>query len=253
MRELQKPEVLVRLPATFKDRPNCKHGRKCTRQENERHGKKCEHRVKYQLLIVVNHICEPLPADEAAKLHQDDSAPAKTTAPPPGADSSLSSESPQESDSDSDDDGPSYVDAETQYEANPHGTVISVSAQHPMLPKWLPDSQGIAPLSIANILNLDAPIRGSSSSSSPIHRPLSPHPALRVSGSASTPLAGSFSWPSIYRRAETPPLGMSTASNIGSADSELAVTTASKLSIPLSPTPVKGQSRDHSTAIDVDM
>lgn len=44
MRELQKPEVAAKMPSNIKGRPNCKHGRKCTRQDNDMHAKKCTHR-----------------------------------------------------------------------------------------------------------------------------------------------------------------------------------------------------------------
>lgn len=42
MRELAKPEVASTRPAAVSGRPNCKHGRKCTRQDSEQHAKKCE-------------------------------------------------------------------------------------------------------------------------------------------------------------------------------------------------------------------
>ncbi|KLT40974.1 hypothetical protein CC85DRAFT_313014 [Cutaneotrichosporon oleaginosum] len=64
MRQLQKPEVAEKMPANIKGRPNCKFGRKCARQDVDAHSKK------------YNHICEALPAEEADKLHQDDTMPA---------------------------------------------------------------------------------------------------------------------------------------------------------------------------------
>jgi hypothetical protein len=42
MRQLQKPEVVEKMPGNIKGRPNCKFGRKCTRQEHDTHSKKCK-------------------------------------------------------------------------------------------------------------------------------------------------------------------------------------------------------------------
>ena len=42
MRELKKPEVFNSRPAAMRERPNCKFGRKCSRQEIDRHAKKCK-------------------------------------------------------------------------------------------------------------------------------------------------------------------------------------------------------------------
>lgn len=39
---MQNPEVADKMPANIKGRPNCKFGRKCSRQDNDMHAKKCE-------------------------------------------------------------------------------------------------------------------------------------------------------------------------------------------------------------------
>lgn len=42
MRQLQKPEVMDKMPGNIKGRANCKFGRKCTRQDRDMHAKKCK-------------------------------------------------------------------------------------------------------------------------------------------------------------------------------------------------------------------
>jgi hypothetical protein len=148
-----------------------------------------------------------------------------------------------ESDDDSDDDDkPPQVDVSTQWEATPEAeTRLVISIQEPIKAKWLSSTPTTAVVP-------------------PIIRTSSP----RVSGSASSPLAQSFSWPTLSSpnatRAETPPLGVSLNANIGSigsADSELAVT-AAKLTLPMSPTPGKcvptegANMMQSATAMDID-
>ncbi|GMK56233.1 hypothetical protein CspeluHIS016_0300730 [Cutaneotrichosporon spelunceum] len=140
MRQLQKSEVVDKMPGNIKSRPNCKFGRKCTRQEHDIHSKK------------YNHICDALPAEEAEKIHQDDTMPTGTEGGPnePGPSRhrrrhplNVESDSDDESDGGTDTDDESvrnvdYVDVGTQWEPSPIGTAITVDGPT-IHPAWRGD------------------------------------------------------------------------------------------------------------------
>lgn len=89
-------------------------------------------------LTADNHICNALPAEQADQLQQDDIMPAVESPGPNDAGPAIarpivvneSDSDDDDSDEDDDDDAPkaNYVDANTQWEANPAGTVITVQA-----------------------------------------------------------------------------------------------------------------------------
>ncbi|KAL7422979.1 hypothetical protein Q5752_002277 [Cryptotrichosporon argae] len=121
-REIAKPEVQTKLPKTMLDRPNCKNGRKCTKQEKESHCKK------------YNHLCEPLPADQAAALQQDDSQPTAEASVSTQQETQTQTqpESESEDDGNSDDeeeDGKSSVHVGVQYGEFEGGQVIYVTGK----------------------------------------------------------------------------------------------------------------------------
>ncbi|EKC99633.1 hypothetical protein A1Q2_06052 [Trichosporon asahii var. asahii CBS 8904] len=107
MRELKKPEALQARPADVRNRPNCKFGRTCSRQDSDDHAKK------------YNHICDALPEDEARTMHQDDILPAQENAP----EQDNSGAESDDGGSDDENEIPSnFFDAGTQWEA----TVVGV-------------------------------------------------------------------------------------------------------------------------------
>ncbi|KAL1412517.1 hypothetical protein Q8F55_000263 [Vanrija albida] len=226
MRELAKPEVASSRPAAISGRPNCKHGRKCTRQDSEQHAKK------------FNHICEPMPEKEASQIHQDDT-PAIQTNEPTNALSPSGSSSDDEDESEK----PTYTTASTQYEANPEGSVVigrstqgiqAVWKASEQLPVASSSSLPAPALAISNLVNSPAgrSVAGSSAADN-YHGSFS---TLRVSGSPSTSLVATFPNGWNGRREHTPPpLGALFGGNttVGpSANPSPAVGATSKLSLP---------------------
>lgn len=153
MRELKKPEVLQARPADVRNRPNCKFGRTCSRQDSDNHAKK------------YNHICDALPEDQARTMHQDDILSARANVPEP--DNSSAAES-DEGGSDEENDGPSSMaDAGTQWEAAAVGveimrqtTGLNSAWATNTAPAYAPSTSTQA-FSIANLVNETS---GSSSS-----------------------------------------------------------------------------------------
>lgn len=195
-------------------------------------------------------------------------APVNTTRATHEGSVSSDMESDDESCDEDDEDRPECADVSTQWDDTAIEKKVTITIDSPILSKWLPSpaprpasifSPQASTLSIANIVNAEpmstANGIGNSRASSPRMRASSPHlfslSAPRVSGSASSPLTGNFSWPSVtgasLRRAQTPPLGLSFLNNAtaptgaGSADSDLAASTAAKLSLPMSPSPNKAR------------
>lgn len=179
-----------------------------------------------------------------------------------------------------------YTDAGIQWEATPAGPTITVHGP-PMLPVWrqspIPTSSFPAPLSTANqqpavsissLINspTSSPVNASAgpsmSPAPPTIRILSPLPQAgpRISGSASSPLAGpSFTvaphlvFPNA-RRAQTPPLGASQVANHANVgiDTAPSSVTAPKLLAPI-PIPKPSPTRfsfdavmGESSAMDLD-
>ncbi|RSH79670.1 uncharacterized protein EHS24_009322 [Apiotrichum porosum] len=246
MRELKKPEVTNGRAATMQGRPNCKHGRKCTKQDSDTHAKK------------FNHICDPLPADEAAQIQQDDSIP---VGEPASERTEVTADNASDSGSDSDDekeeDSRSYVDVGTQYESSPEGTIMVRYSKETIHPGWsvpTTTSSGALPMfnhpkgpssvpsvSIANLINAAPPpprpqSANTAGPSSSLLRASSPHAssssAPRVSGSASSPLTGAYSWPTYCGAHTPPPLQHSFATNASSTLSSGPSGTLAKMSFP---------------------
>lgn len=310
MRQLQIPEVADKMPNNIKGRPNCKFGRKCVRQDNDTHAKKCEQWFVPRLpLTPDNHICNALPVEQADKLQQDDTMPAVAApgpndaipaiAPPPVAEGASDEDSDEDDDSDggtdTDEDGvengnnappakSNYVDASAQWESNAAGTVLTVQAP-PMLPVWslnaamISSSSGpnanastsahvtttqqqpaVAISSLINsppasdVTNAAGPSTMPSTSTSRLLTPF-PQPGPRISGSASSPLAGpSFTIaPHLIfnsaRRAQTPPLGVSQIGNHANASVDTA---PPKLGVPI-PIPKSSPTRFTFDAVGADV
>lgn len=151
MRELKKPEVLQARPADIRNRPNCKFGRTCSRQDSDNHAKK------------YNHICNALPEDQARTLHQDDSMPPRERVPEPDTSSAAESDEGVSSE-DENDNVPSTTDAGTQWEARAIGIEV-VCPTNGLNSAWLtntgptyppPTSASTQAFSIASIVNGDA-------------------------------------------------------------------------------------------------
>lgn len=146
MRELKKPEVLQARPADVRNRPNCKFGRTCSRQDSDNHAKK------------YNHICDALPEDQARTMHQDDTLPARENVP----EQDNSGAESDDSGSDDENDNPSNVtDAGTQWgdaavgvEVMCHTTGLNSAWTSNTGPAFAPStSTSTQAFSIANLVN----------------------------------------------------------------------------------------------------
>jgi len=151
----------------------------------------------------------------------------------------TATETPSSEASDSDDeDKASYVDVSTQWDETPETeTTLVVTVSEPINPKWLIAPERLT-LTAPNAELSNPRVSIGSSASSPIQRTSSPHSAPRVSGSASTPLAGSFSWPNLPANLPpnaTRPIGDTMPFGSNHSDTELMVSTGSKLSNTKSP------------------